>query len=76
MLENMFVSRPPGNYDRLLDFSRVVTGNLFFVPSLTFLEAIGEDQPAVLAAPVVVNPLRQSDGSLGIGSLKGEIPHE
>ena len=76
MLENMFVGRPRGNYDRLLDFSRAVTGNLFFVPSLTFLEAIGEDQPAVLAAPVVVNPLRQSDGSLGIGSLKGEIPHE
>ena len=29
MLENMFVGRPPGNYDRLLDFSRAVTGNLF-----------------------------------------------
>src|SRR5579863_4529410 len=26
MLENMFVGRPPGNYDRLLDFSRAVTG--------------------------------------------------
>jgi porphyrinogen peroxidase len=82
MLENMFVGRPAGNYDRLLDFSRAVTGNLFFVPSLRFLEATGEDQPA---APVIVKPLtvegrqsapRQSDGSLGIGSLKGEIPHE
>ena len=38
MLENMFVGRPPGNYDRLLDFSRAVTGTLFFVPSATFLE--------------------------------------
>jgi len=85
MLENMFVGRPRGNYDRLLDFSRAVTGNVFFAPSLTFLEGIGEDQLAVLAAPVVVNPTtvegshstrRQSDGSLGIGSLKGEIPHE
>ena len=28
MLENMFVGRPPGNYDRLLDFSRAVTGTL------------------------------------------------
>jgi putative iron-dependent peroxidase len=28
MIENMFVGRPPGNYDRLLDFSRAVTGNL------------------------------------------------
>ena len=34
MLENMFIGRPPGNYDRLLDFSRAVTGNLFFVPSV------------------------------------------
>ena len=22
MLENMFIGKPPGNYDRLLDFSR------------------------------------------------------
>jgi porphyrinogen peroxidase len=39
MLENMFVGRPPGNYDRLLDFSRAVTGNLFFAPSATYLES-------------------------------------
>jgi porphyrinogen peroxidase len=37
MLENMFVGRPPGNYDRLLDFSRAVSGGLFFVPSLDLL---------------------------------------
>jgi putative iron-dependent peroxidase len=42
MLENMFIGRPPGNYDRLLDFSRAVTGNLFFVPSSTFLEAVAD----------------------------------
>ena len=42
MLENMFVGRPPGNYDRLLDFSRAVTGNLFFAPSTTFLEQVME----------------------------------
>ena len=41
MLQNMFVGKPPGNYDRLLDFSRAVTGNLFFVPSATFLENVG-----------------------------------
>src|SRR5271167_433 len=46
MLENMFVGRPPGNYDRLLDFSRAVTGNLFFVPSASFLEDVSDDQPA------------------------------
>ena len=41
MLENMFVGRPPGNYDRLLDFSVAMTGNLFFVPSATFLDNVG-----------------------------------
>lgn len=40
MLNNMFVGRPPGNYDRLLDFSKAVTGSLFFVPSATFLENV------------------------------------
>ena len=40
MLENMFVGRPPGNYDRLLDFSRALTGNLFFVPPLDVLDSL------------------------------------
>ena len=40
MLGNMFVGNPPGNYDRLLDFSKAVTGTLFFVPSATFLEEV------------------------------------
>jgi putative iron-dependent peroxidase len=43
MLENMFIGRPPGNYDRLLDFSTPKTGSLFFVPSETFLESAGGD---------------------------------
>ena len=42
MLENMFIGRPPGNYDRLLDFSRAVTGSLLFAPSSTFLESLGD----------------------------------
>ena len=46
MLMNMFVGRPPGNYDRLLDYSRAVTGTLFFVPSMTFLESLTADEPA------------------------------
>jgi len=88
MLQNMFVGRPPGNYDRLLDFSRAVTGNLFFVPSATFLDDVS-DEPAMDAAPAddapsntpVADEPGQSapsskDGSLGIGSLKGEIGHE
>jgi porphyrinogen peroxidase len=83
MLDNMFIGRPPGNYDRLLDFSRAVTGNLFFVPSATFLDNVAEDPPRVSApsavsAAVESTPsrLRENDGSLGIGSLKGDIPHE
>lgn len=43
MLENMFVGRPPGNYDRILDFSTAISGSLFFVPSATFLESLKSD---------------------------------
>ncbi len=70
MLINMFVGLPPGNYDRLLDFSTAVTGNLFFVPTASFLDDVTQDQPAS-PAPAPSNAPRQ-DGSLGIGSLKGE----
>ena len=45
MLENMFVGRPAGNYDRLLDFSTAVTGGLFFVPSADLLEALADREP-------------------------------
>jgi len=77
MLENMFVGRPPGNYDRLLDFSVAKTGNLFFVPSATFLENVGVDAPLAGQAlsdtsAVAAPPAPACDGSLGIGSLKGD----
>jgi porphyrinogen peroxidase len=78
MLENMFIGRPPGNYDRLLDFSVAKTGNLFFVPSATFLENVGDDappagqEPADAPAVAAGEPARKRDGSLGIGSLKGD----
>jgi porphyrinogen peroxidase len=86
MLVNMFVGRPPGNYDRLLDFSRAVTGTLFFVPSATFLEdvATGDAAPST-AGPTSKEPeaggasrSRPSapDHSLGIGSLKKEAGYE
>lgn len=77
MLENMFVGRPPGNYDRLLDFSKAVTGCLFFAPSITFLEGAGEEQPGAAAAatpPVTTAsaaPATVRGTTLGIGSLKG-----
>lgn len=47
MLENMVIGVPPGNYDRLLDFSNAVTGGLFFAPSEELLEALAERTPAV-----------------------------
>jgi len=81
MIENMFVGRPPGNYDRLLDFSRAVTGNLFFAPSATFLDALQHDQPGdvtsvdAAGAPSTSHSSNR-DGSLGIGSLKGDTRHE
>ena len=46
MLLNMFIGRPEGNYDRLLDVSRTVTGNLFFVPSVPVLESLADDEAA------------------------------
>jgi porphyrinogen peroxidase len=80
MLENMFVGRPPGNYDRILDFSRAVTGNLFFVPSANFLDEATPGAEPVAATPPAVEPPQPlpplSDGSLGIGSLKGDPRHE
>jgi porphyrinogen peroxidase len=83
MLENMFVGRPPGNYDRILDFSRAVTGNLFFVPSQTFLDEVTPDAPAAASTGIAASENdsspdapRASDGSLGIGSLKGTSRHE
>jgi porphyrinogen peroxidase len=86
MLVNMFVGRPPGNYDRLLDYSRAVTGTLFFVPSATFLENVATGKAASSAADSSTNEgkidnasesqMPTPDGSLGIGSLKGEAGHE
>ena len=81
MLDNMFIGRPPGNYDRILDFSRAVTGSLFFVPTATFLENVAEEgsgvssaaPPEAEAAPAA---RRESNGSLQIGSLKGDAEYE
>ena len=71
MLENMFIGKPPGNYDRILDFSRAVTGNLFFTPTATFLENVTADGPAATPAADTPQPAAPvHDGSLGIGSLK------
>jgi putative iron-dependent peroxidase len=67
MMRNMFIGSPEGNYDRLLDFSRAVTGGLFFVPSQPLLERLA-DGP--LGAPPASAPA-PGGGSLEIGSMKG-----
>lgn len=46
MLTNMFIGDPPGNYDRILDFSTAVTGALFFVPAQGFLDAMPDPPSA------------------------------
>jgi putative iron-dependent peroxidase len=61
MLRNMFLGKPPGNSDRILDFSTAVTGTLFFVPTVDFLD----DPPSPASSAENV-----SDGSLAIGSLR------
>ena len=64
MLSNMFIGRPPGNYDRILDFSTAVTGGLFFAPPAAFLDDL-PDLPALEASA--------RDGSLGIGGLQRSV---
>ncbi|GAA3066069.1 Dyp-type peroxidase [Pseudonocardia yunnanensis] len=56
MLRNMFLGDPPGTYDRILDFSRAVTGALFLAPSVPLLDQLADSPPPT---------------SLTIGSLKG-----
>jgi putative iron-dependent peroxidase len=76
MLERMFIGDPPGNYDRILDFSTAVTGNLFFVPPADFFDDLPDPPPQPApsdAAPAPSSPSPSApvaDGSLGIGGLK------
>ena len=89
MLTHMFIGDPPGNTDRILDFSTAVTGSLFFVPPADFLDDLPDppgaagDSPAGSGSALVPpggttpsNPPAPSadDGSLGIGSLKRSAP--
>lgn len=68
MLINMFVGNPPGNYDRILDFSQALTGSLFFVPTVEFLDGLdGVSQATPSATPSLA---ADAGGSLRIGSLK------
>ncbi|WP_375481595.1 Dyp-type peroxidase [uncultured Mycobacterium sp.] len=66
MLHNMFIGDPPGNTDRILDFSTALTGGLFFTSTIDFLDA-----PPPLPGLAAAAADSDSDGSLAIGSLKG-----
>jgi porphyrinogen peroxidase len=59
MLQRMFIGEPPGNYDRILDFSSAVTGSLFFVPTADFLD----DPP----------PLPSEGEDVGEGQAESEV---
>ena len=76
MLSNMFIGNPPGNTDRILDFSTALTGCLFFAPHADFLDdppgppaaaGVSAASDASVAPGAAAAP---GDGSLGIGSLK------
>jgi putative iron-dependent peroxidase len=78
MLENMFIGSPPGNYDRILDFSTAVTGSLFFIPSLTLLDGFDDLTGATMTSgnggdtQLTAPAPNGTSGSLNIGSLRGE----
>jgi putative iron-dependent peroxidase len=80
MLENMVIGQPPGNYDRLLDYTQPVTGSNFFAPSVQFLSGLANGQPVQLlppaAAPAQARAQPARTGALSIGSLRGVPQHE
>ena len=72
MLTNMFIGNPPGNTDRILDFSTALTGNLFYTPTNDFLDN-PPAQPPASTQPQTEQPAAPDpadDQSLGIGGLK------
>ena len=68
MLRNMFIGDPPGNTDRILDFPTAITGGLFFSPTVDFLDDPPPSPQRQATAPA---DYAAGDGSLAIGSLKG-----
>jgi porphyrinogen peroxidase len=73
MLTNMFIGDPPGNTDRILDFSTAVTGGLFFAPAVEMLEDLIAGAPEAASETSAEPPATQpGDGSLRIGSLRDD----
>ncbi|KAH0523599.1 hypothetical protein TsFJ059_008582 [Trichoderma semiorbis] len=42
MLERMFIGDPPGKHDRILDFSKALTGTTFYTPPAWVLDRLGD----------------------------------
>ncbi|WP_418888652.1 Dyp-type peroxidase [Mycolicibacterium neoaurum] len=72
MLHNMFIGDPPGNTDRILEFSTAVTGCLFFTPTADFLDDPPPMPGSPEPAPAAAAGTPTYSGSLSIGSLKGQ----
>ncbi len=70
MLANMFIGSPPGNTDRILDFSTAETGSLFFVPTVDFLDGLPDLATEAVKSPADAAQERRGEQSLGIGSLR------
>ena len=77
MLVNMFIGKPPGNYDRILDFSTAVTGSLYFAPTADFLDDLPDppgsgaaaSAPAA-SAPAGSDPADSGPADRGTGSAE------
>lgn len=73
MLRRMFIGEPAGNYDRILDFSTALTGNIFFAPPQDFLEDADDHAlPSAEPAPGPDNPTQPATelsaaAGLGLG---------
>lgn len=80
MLENMFIGDPPGNHDRILDFSTALTGSLFFVPTIDFLEdpdgAVGTTSVALAGADRAVVPAGTTAGPASTAGAPDADDHD
>lgn len=73
MLAHMLVGNPPGNCDRLLDFSKAVTDTLFFVPSATFLDHVrGKGARGNVAGPSPWQSCLEPAGAVA-RSIEGDL---
>jgi porphyrinogen peroxidase len=75
MLQRMFLGDEEAPHDRILEFSTAVTGSLFFVPSVDFLDDLPDLPGGAVAEAASARDAPDDrslpDDSLGIGDLRG-----